>query len=142
MADFQVSGLDELIHRLESMELFDEEFQRELLFDGADIMTSAVKSGMSVHGTGEMVKKIGYTKTVKLTKSGARRVTVTAKGRHRESKQRYATIAFVLNYGRSERFGRIPASYAWTKARLTAEPRIAERWERAVTERLKMKGLV
>lgn len=142
MADFHTSGIDELISQLERMDLFDEEFQRELLFGGADIMTSAAKSKMSIHGTGEMVKKIGYTKSVKTTKSGARRISVTVKGKHRKSGQRYATIAFVLNYGRSERYGRIPASYAWTKARQTAEPKIAERWERAVVERLKMKGLV
>lgn len=141
MAEFQAGGIDELIRKLEDAGAFDEQFQREMLFEGAEIMTREAKRGMSVHGGGELSRRVGYVKTVKTTKTGARRVSVTVKGKDKAG-QRYAVIAFVFNYGRQERYGRIEPSYAWTRARKNAEPRINKRWEDMLTEKLKTKGLV
>lgn len=142
MAELEIGGIDDLIRRLERANMFDEQTQRTMLFEGAEIMTQEAKKAMKAHGSsGELARRIGYTKSVKTTKVGARRVSVTVKGKA-DSGQRYAVIAFVLNYGRHERYGKIPASYAWTRARKNAEPKITKRWEDMLTEKLKTKGLV
>ena len=148
MASFNVdfSALDNLTRTLEDNGLFDDDFQAEMLFAGADIAKKAASDAMRSAGhkdTGETLKHIGYRKEVKITKTGARKVVLTILGKD-ENGERYAVKAFVLNYGRykSGQRGHIPASYFWTRAKERANKRVLETWESMVTDKLKEKGLI
>lgn len=141
---FDEAALQSLIRQLENNGLFDEDFQREMLFAAADIMKAEAAASMKKYrivDTGETARHVGYKKSVKTAKTGARRVTVSVQGKNRRG-ERYAAIAFVNNYGRHKRYGYIPATYFWSRAREMAEPKINAKWETMVSEKLRQKGLI
>lgn len=146
MAEFSFSGIDDLIKTLENNGLFDDETQKEMLYAGGDILVKEAKSAAQAAGhigPDDAISHIGYRKQVKKNKNGSPYITVTATGANKY-KQKFATILFVLNYGRkkTQKQGEIRPSYFWSRARQTAEPKIHQKWTEMVTEKLKQKGLI
>lgn len=142
MAEFEVDGLAELIQKLESDGLLDEAAE-DILFAQADEMKDTVQSEMhkSRFDLQRIAKKVGYTKKVKVGKDGVKYLTVTVNGTN-EQGERNATVAFVLNYGRSEQYGEIQGGYFWTKANKHMEKRVLTIAEEKAEQYYKSKGLI
>ena len=68
-------------------------------------------------------------------------MTVTVKGKNLTG-ARNATILFVLNYGRSKKYGEIIGDYFWTKGTRKSEKEIQKRLEEIAKEKLKERGLI
>lgn len=146
MADFSFSGVEDLIKALDQNGLFDEDTQQSMLYEAGDIFSKEVKTNAQTAGhigPDDAISHIGYQKKIKKNKNGSRFISVTASGANKY-KQKFATILFVLNYGRrkTQTQGEIQPSYFWTRARQTAEPKIHQKWTEMVTEKLKQKGLI
>lgn len=143
MAKFEATGLSEFIQELEEADLYGEEVAREMLFEMADEMTETAQTEMhkSPFDLDRIAKKVGYTKKVKTDKNGVKSITVTVKGNN-ERGERNATVAFVLNYGRSERYGAIQGGYFWTRANKHMEKRVLDIAEKKAEQYYKSKGLI
>ena len=143
MANFNVDGLSDIIKQLEEFDLYGEEVARDILFEMADEMTDTVKKEMqkSPYKIDRIAKKVGYNKHVKTGKDGERSVSVTVKGTN-ERGERNATVAFVLNYGRSEKYGAIQGNYFWTRANEHMKKRVLAIAEKKAEEYYKSKGLI
>lgn len=144
MAEFDVdfSSMDSLIKSLEGLDMFDEDMQSKMLNAGADhliktIQEEATRSGYQLK---RISSKLSKGRKIKKDKNGNFYTTVTVAGKN-ERGERNATVAFVLNYGRSEEYGKIQGSYYWTRAVNRTEKTAQGVYEDIVTEELKERGL-
>ena len=143
MAEFEVDGLTALIQALEQDGLYTDEVAGDILFEMADEMTDEVQTEMqkSPYDLSQISRKVGYTKKVKTNKDEVKYVTVSIKGTN-ERGERNATVAFVLNYGRSEEYGAIQGSYFWTRANEHMKKRVLDIAEKKAEQYYKSKGLI
>lgn len=143
MAEFEVDGLTALIQALEQDGLYTDEVAGDMLFEMADEMTDEVQTEMqkSPFDLSAISRKVGYTKKVKTDKDGVKYVNVSVKGKNARG-ERNATVAFVLNYGRSEEYGAIRGSYFWTRASERMKKRVLDIAEKKAEEYYKSKGLI
>lgn len=142
MAKIELTGADELIATLQKADMFDEGMQKELLFAAGDIIVEELQKAVRTSGfrTEHYAKSVKYTKKIKYDKSGDPYISVTAVGKN-EHGERRATVLFVLNYGRREKYGRIDGTFFWTKGTKNAQKRVDEELEKIITEKLKERGL-
>ncbi len=142
MANVSTSGLSELIRSLEKVDLFNEETEKEILTTGGDILIENIGEEMvkSRFNIDHLVKKLYYSK-IKKNRFGEYHISVSVKGKN-EQGTRNALIVFVLNYGRSERYGKIDGGYFWTKGTRESEEPIAKAVEKIVNRKLKEGGLL
>lgn len=140
MAEFDVdfSSMDNMIKSLKGLDMFDEDMQRKLLNAGADFLVRTIseEAGRSDYHLKRISSKLSKSRTIKRDKDGNYYVTVTVNGKN-DRGERNATVAFVLNYGRSEKYGRIQGSYYWTRAVKRTEKNVQTVYEEIVTEELK-----
>lgn len=128
---------------LQKADMFDESMQREMLYAAGDIIVAELQkrvrqSGFATEGYASSVK---YKKTIKYDKSGDPYITITAEGKNSRG-ERKATVLFVLNYGRSEKYGKITGTYFWTKGTQEAQKLVDAEMEKILTEKLKERGLL
>jgi len=145
MADFDVDfdSISELISSLNKADLFDEETQRKLLSAAADELMDAVReeSNRSGFDLKQITTKLSKSKKIKRDKTGDSYVTVTVSGKNQRG-ERNATVAFVLNYGRSEKYGIIKGSYFWTRAAKRSSKTVLDTYEKTITQELKERKLI
>ena len=143
MAKFAVDGLDDIIRQLEESDIYSDEAAQDILFELADEMTEAAKTEMqkSPFDLGRIAGRVGYTKRVKTDSKGVKSVTVTVKGKNARGESN-ATVAFVLNYGRSEKYGAIPGGYFWTRANKHVQTQALDIAEKKAEQYYKSKGLI
>lgn len=101
MAQFSVSGLDELMLTMQEVAVIPEDVIDGILNDQADALVEHIKlrgEGYGVVDSGDMLKSIKKGKA-KRGKKGGRQIVVSARGRKRGSKTTNAEIAFLNNYG-------------------------------------------
>lgn len=144
MAEFDVdfSSIDNLIRSLEEMDLFDEDMQSKMLNAGADHLMDTIRkeAGSSGYRLSRISSKLIKSRKIKKDKNGNYFTSVTVSGKN-ERGERNATVAFVLNYGRSEKYGKIEGSYYWTRAVNRTEKSLHGVYEDIVTEELNERGL-
>ena len=144
MAEFDVdfSSMDNLIRSLEEMDLFDEDMQSKMLNAGADHLMDTIRkeAGSSGYRLSRISSKLSKSRKIKKDKNGNYFTSVTVTGKN-ERGERNATVAFVLNYGRSEKYGKIEGSYYWTRAVNRTEKSLQGVYEDIVTEELNERGL-
>lgn len=144
MAEFDVdfSSIDNLIRSLEEMDLFDEDMQSKMLNAGADHLMDTIRkeAGSSGYRLSRISSKLIKSRKIKKDKNGNYFTSVTVTGKN-ERGERNATVAFVLNYGRSEKYGKIEGSYYWTRAVNRTEKSLQGVYEDIVTEELNERGL-
>lgn len=144
MAEFDVdfSSIDNLIRSLEEMDLFDEDMQSKMLNAGADHLMDTIRKedGSSGYRLSRISSKLIKSRKIKKDKNGNYFTSVTVTGKN-ERGERNATVAFVLNYGRSEKYGKIEGSYYWTRAVNRTEKSLQGVYEDIVTEELNERGL-
>lgn len=142
MAEFECSGMDDLIKAMQGLDLFDEETQTELLKAGAEHLMQTIReeAGRSNYRLKSISAKLTQRK-IKKDRDGNYYVTVTVAGKNSRG-ERMATVAFVLNYGRSKKYGLIPGSYFWTTAVRRAEKTVLPVYEEIVSEKIEERGLM
>lgn len=144
MADFNVdfSSMDGLIKSLEGLDMFDEDMQSKMLNAGADRLMGTIReeANRSGYQLKRISSKLSKARKIKKDKNGNYYMTVTVSGKN-ERGERNATVAFVLNYGRSEKYGKIQGSYFWTRAVNRTEKTVQGVYENIVTEELRERGL-
>lgn len=143
MANISITGAEELLATLQKADIFDDKMQQEILYAAGDIIVEELQKAVQTSGfrTENYAKSVKYSKTIKHDKSGDPYISITATGKN-EHGERRATVLFVLNYGRSEKYGRITGTYFWTKGVRTAQKRVNEELEKLLTEKLKERGLL
>jgi hypothetical protein len=102
MARFDTSGIDDLIHDIENLNLTPDE-QNEILMDGAEQVKKAWKFAAAAHelkDTGDMINSIGYAGKPKDV-GGVKSVDIYPQGKDRKG-VRNAEKAFILHYGSSK----------------------------------------
>ena len=107
MADFNVTGLDDVMKEMMSHQQAAEEAIPEMLNAGADILVKAQKSevqSMKLVDTGDMMKSIKGDK-IKKDKDGNSYIDVYPQGKNRRG-GRNADVAFVNEYGKSNQDAR------------------------------------
>lgn len=142
MASLQVEGMNEMIHALSKMDLFDDEMQKELLYAAGDIAIREIwervrTSGFNFEG---YKNKIKYSKKIKRDKNDLPYITVTVSGKN-ENGVRRNLIVFVLNYGRAKEHGQIVGTYFWNRGSDAATPMIRQEFEKIINEKLRERGL-
>ena len=144
MASFDVdfSSMDSMIKSLEDLDLFDEGMQTKMLNAGADKLMETIREEANRSGfqLKRISSKLSKGRKIKKDKNGNFYTTVTVSGKN-ERGERNATVAFVMNYGRSEEYGKIHGSYYWTRAVNRTEKTVPGVCEDIVTEELKERGL-
>lgn len=141
MANISYDGMNELMNAvMKDMNVFDDEAQEELLNAGADVTIDEVKSEMSrskfdIEKFGNKIKK----SKMKKDKNGVHYMTVSPSGT--EHGQRIATILFVLNYGRSKKYGEITGGHFWTKAVKKSQTKAMQKFEETLKKILEERGL-
>lgn len=142
MAEFECSGMDDLIKAMQGLNLFDEEAQAELLKAGADHLMETIReeAGRSNYQLKSISSKLTQRK-IKKDKNGNYYTTVSVSGKNSRGERR-ATVAFVLNYGRSKKYGLIPGSYYWTRAVQRADKTVLPVYEEIVAKKLDERGLI
>lgn len=143
MAKFQVDGLATLIQELEQDKLYGDEVAEEILFAMADEMVAEAKSEMakSPFRLDRISEKVGYSKRISSDKKGVKFVRVGISGKNARGEDN-ALVAFVLNYGRSEKYGEIKGGYFWTRATRQVKARAKDIAEKKAEEYYKAKGLI
>lgn len=125
MAQMRTDGIEEAIRQLNKADLFTDENIKAMLTVGSTVMLEAVKAGFIGAGhsrTGQTYSHIKRRTAVRKNKYGDPYMVVTVTGTDSRG-QRYATKAFVLNYGRRTG-GRITADYYWSAAKNNAWARV------------------
>lgn len=144
MASFKLESgsLDTLVQQLESMNMFDEETQEELLNAGADHLIGTIRKEASSaqYRLDRIAGEVKKTRKLKKDKNGNYYLTVTPSGKNSRG-ERNATVAFVLNYGRSEKYGKITGCYFWTRAVKNAEKTVPKIYTDLIENKIKEKGL-
>lgn len=143
MPGFSTSGMEDLIKAMEDADLFDEEAQTELLLAGTDHLRSTIQEEIvrAPYDLKFVHLKLTKQRKAKKDKSGNYYMTVSVQGKN-ERGERNATVAFVLNYGRREEYGKIAGSYFWTRAVNRCAKSIIHIYERILTKKLEERGLV
>lgn len=145
MASFEVEtgSMDEFVSFLHSQGLFSEEMQEKLLTAGADQLQEEIRTQASraPYRLQRISSKLSRSRKIKKDKNGNYYMTVTVSGKN-EKGERNATVAFVLNYGRSKQFGQIAGSFFWTKAVKKTERTILPMYEKIVNQELSERGLI
>ena len=143
MAKVKISGTEELLATLQSENLFDEDMEKELLYAAGDIIVDELRRMVRNSGfrTAEYASSVKYSKTIKKDKNGYPYISITATGKNRQGERR-ATVLFVLNYGRSEKYGKIQGTYFWTKGVRNAQKRVDAELEKIMTQKLQERGLL
>ena len=77
---------------------------------------------------------------MKKSKNGEYYSIVSLNGKN-ERGERFATIAFVLNYGRQKKYGLIKGQYFWTRAVKSANNTITQVYEKETSKILDERGL-
>lgn len=134
---FDVQGASVGLGNLQLQDILTQENIEKMLYDMADIVVAELKKSMQNAGhvdTGETIRHIGYNKSIKW-KNGVPSVTVTVSGKRKDG-QRFATVAFVLNYGRKKEYGQITGSYFWNRAIEAAEPKAVARCNEIIEQAL------
>lgn len=143
MAKIKISGMEELMATLQKENLFDEDMEKELLYAAGDIIVEELQKMVRNSGfrTAEYASSVKYSKTIKKDKNDNPYITITAQGKNRQGERR-ATVLFVLNYGRSEKYGKIQGTYFWTKGVRNANKRVDAELEKIMTQKLQERGLL
>lgn len=145
MAEFDVDfqSFGDMIQALQGLDMFDDETQSKLLNAGSELLMDTIQeeAGRSPYRLKNILAKLSRSSKPKTDKSGMKYVEVTVSGKN-ERGERNATVAFVLNYGRSKKFGKITGSYFWTRAVKRAEKGVLETYEDVITEQLKERKLI
>ena len=141
---YDATRMAEFIRRLEDADMYNMEDAKEFLYAGADIFVEEAKLAAERAGhrkTGQMIENI-YRKQKITYKNGGYRVMASVLGKDKHNGARNAVKAFVLNYGRSKKYGFIPGSHFWNEAKLSATSKIYEEWQKIYTEKLQQRGLI
>lgn len=143
MAEFEVSSMDELIRAMQDFDLFTDDVQDKLISAGADTLMATIREEAQRSGqdlqriTGKLTKG----RILRKDKDGIRYRTVSISGKNSRG-ERNGTVAFVLNYGRSEECGRIEGSYFWTRAVKRTENSLLPIYEKIINEELTERSLI
>lgn len=143
MAEFEVSSMDELIRAMQDFDLFTDDVQDKLISAGADTLMATIREEAQRSGqdlqriTGKLTKG----RVLKKDKNGIRYRVVSIPGNNSRG-ERNGTVAFVLNYGRSEEYGRIEGSYFWTRAVKRTENSLLPIYEKIINEELTERSLI
>lgn len=142
MASFTPSGIDDLINALQGADLFDEDTQEDLLKAGAAHLSGIIleEANRAPYNLKFISNKLTKNRKIKRDRDGNYYLTVSVTGKN-DRGERNATVAFVLNYGRSEKYGKIVGSYFWTRAVSRAEKTVQPIYENIINEKLEEKGL-
>ena len=132
MAEISFDGVDDIVRTMTDFNLFDEETQTELLTAGASHIRTAIQG---------LLSKLSNPRKIKRDKDGNFYVTITVSGKN-ERGERNATVLFVLNYGRSEPYGKIQGSYFWTRAVQRSQRSLISVYERIINDKLDERSLV
>lgn len=143
LASISFDGMDDLVKAMSQLDLFDEQTQTKLLTAGTAHLRSVIeeegtRSGQDVK---RMLTKLSKPRKAKKDKDGNYYMTVTVSGKN-DRGERNATVLFVLNYGRSEPFGKIHGSYFWTRAVQRSQRDILPIYEKIINEELEERSLV
>lgn len=143
MAEFSVEGMDDLIKAMQKADLFDEKTQADLLDVGTRHLMDAIQeeAGRSSYQLKRISNKLSRSRVVKVDKLGDYYKMVTVSGKN-ERGERNATVAFVLNYGRQEEYGKIEGSYYWTRAVRRADGSLIPVYKKIISKKLQERGLV
>lgn len=142
MASFVMDGASETLLKLQNANLFDDDAVEEMLFAGGDILVDEIRRAMQqdTHRIAHLASKVKYKRTVKKDKSGVPYIAVSATGNNKTG-DRNSTVLFVLNYGRSPKYGQITGSYFWTKAVERAIPKISAKMQETANKILRDRGV-
>jgi len=142
MANLSVSGLDELTATLDRSGGMDEETIQEILHAGGDIIVAEIQKEMAASrfALDRIAKAVKYGKTIKRNKNGDPYITVTLSGKTAAGTKN-STVTFVLNYGRSKKYGLIQGGYFWTVGAKNAESKVTAAAEEIISKKLKERGL-
>lgn len=143
MAEFSFNGMDELIAAMQEADIFDEATQTELLAAGSEHLRDVIREEVvrAPYNLKFVSQKLTKQRKAKKDKNGNYYMSVSVSGKN-ERGERNATVAFVLNYGRSEAYGKIPGSYFWTRAVKRSEKTVVPVYEAIITEKYKERGLI
>lgn len=145
MAGFEIDtgSMDGFVSFLQSEGLFSENMQAKLLSVGAEQLQAEIKAqaNLTPYRLQRISSNLSRSRKVKKDKNGNYYMTVTVSGKN-EKGTRNSTVAFVLNYGRSEKFGKIPGSFFWTKAVKKSERTMLPLYEEIVNQELSERGLI
>lgn len=143
MAEFSFDGMDELIAAMQEADIFDEATQTELLAAGSEHLRDVIREEVvrAPYNLKFVSQKLTKQRKAKKDKNGNYYMSVSVSGKN-ERGERNSTVAFVLNYGRSESYGKIPGSYFWTRAVKRSENTVVPVYEAIITEKYKERGLI
>lgn len=143
MANLQVEGMNEMIHAIAEMDLFDTEMQQELLYAAGDIAVRELWERVRTSGFdfGGYKNKIKYSKKIKRDKNDLPYITVTVSGKNEHGVRR-ALIVFVANYGRAKAYGEIVGTYFWTRGSQAVSQEVQKEFEKIINEKLRERGLL
>ena len=143
MADFTISGLGEVIKSLSNADLYDDDTQAEILYSVGNVVVDSITEEMnkSRFDLKRISKKVKYTKKIRKDKEGNSNIVVTVYGNNSRN-ARNATVAFVLNYGRQEKYGLIKGGHFWTAGALKAQQKAPAIVEEIAETKLKERGLI
>lgn len=143
MAKFSHDGVDDLINAMQQADLFDEETQTELLQAGTEQFRKIVReeAGRSPHNLKFVLSKLSKQKRAKRDRDGNYYMTVSVTGKN-ERGERNASVAFVLNYGRREEYGKIAGSHFWTRAARRSDKSVVPIYEKIIGAKYKERGLI
>lgn len=142
MGEISFEGMDDLIRTMEKTDLFDESTQTELLKAGTEHLRESIReeTGRSQYDLKFVSGKLTNPKKAKKDKDGNYYMSVSVSGKN-ERGERNSTVAFVLNYGRREKYGKITGSYFWTRAVQRSQQSILPIYEKIITKKLDERGL-
>lgn len=143
MAKFNSSGVTDVLRALEKADLFDDDAAGQLLGRGAELFVENVRNEMrsAPYRLGRILDKVRRKGgKPKRDKEGRPYVTVTINGRNARG-ERNAAVAFVLNYGRSEKYGRIEPAHFWTRAKQQTAEQLPGAYAEVVTHIYEERGL-
>lgn len=143
LAEISFDGMDDVIQALSEFNLFDEQTQTKLLEAGAENLRALIveEGGRSGQDVGRMLKKVSRPKKAKTDKQGNYYMTISPNGKNSRG-ERNATVLFVLNYGRTEPYGKIQGSYFWTRAVQRSQRQVIPIYEKIINDELTERGLV
>lgn len=142
-AQTSLKGLDDLIKAMQQADLFDEATQTELLAAGTGHLRKMIEeeADRAKYNLKFVSPNLTKDRTIKKDKNGNYYMTVTLRGKNKRGEQ-YRTVAFVLNYGRREKYGKIEGCFFWTRAVRRAEKTILSVYEDIVEKKLNERGLI
>lgn len=142
MATLNVVGMDDVAKIMQKADLFDEETQTDLLLAGTRHLRETIVSEISRARYNLKFVSPKLTKQTKAQKdkNGNYYMTVSVSGKNQRG-EKNAVVAFVLNYGRSEKYGKIEGSYYWTIAVSRAEKTVVPIYEEIIKKKMQERGV-